>query len=131
MTKIQEETQRAMNTSANVMTEMTQQNIAQLRAVIEGTLLLADKMVNQPASAVQEHSMALAHETMRNVFDFGSKMAVIKDPQQWMLAHNEFLTTQSQTFAEHTKQLSERLVQNSGETANTAVREARKRFEAA
>ena len=131
MTKIQEDTQRALNTGVNVITEMTQQNIAQMRAMVEGMFLLADKMVSQPATAVHEHSVELAQETMRNAFEFCNKIARIRNPQDWVQAQNEFLSRQSQAFAEHTKQLSQRLVQETSETASATDREARRRSEAA
>jgi hypothetical protein len=133
----QENAQHAMHAAtvgANWIAEIAEQNLNQGKVAIDGMLTMIGKMSDgfvQQASAVHEHSVALAQDTARNAFEFGNKMLRIRSPEEWAEAQSEFLSRQAQTFSECSKNLGQRLVHETKEATATTLSEARKRTKAA
>ena len=89
---------------------------------------------NQHSSAVHRGALALAEESFSNVFEFGQKIARVKDPQQFVQAQSDFLSRQAEILASHSKELAQNVAKETNEMTNATVREAeisRKRSAAA
>jgi hypothetical protein len=134
---LQENTQRATEAATsgmNWMTEIAERNLEQTRALVENLLTIANRMAEacgQQAAAVREHSMKLAEATSRHSFEFGKKIARIRDPEELAAAHSEFVSGQTRAVAEYQKKLGQRLAAELKETTDTTLHEARRRSEAA
>jgi hypothetical protein len=119
------------------MREAAEQSLHQSQAVVQTLFALSRKAsdgFNQQASAVHGGALALAEETFSNVFDFGQKIARVKDPQQFVQAQSDFLSRQAEILASHSKELAQSVAKETTEMTNATVREAdvsRKRAQAA
>src|SRR4030095_927715 len=89
----QHNTERAAQ-ATNWMRAIAEQNLNQSKAAFEGLLTFsrnAFRSIDQQSSAICEHSIAVAEETLSNAFDFTHKMLRMKDPQELAQIQSEFL----------------------------------------
>jgi hypothetical protein len=78
----QQNTERAME-ATNWMRAIAEQNLNQSKAAFEGLLAItrnAVRGVDQQTTAICEHSLSLAEETLSNTFDFANRLVHMKDP---------------------------------------------------
>ena len=64
---------------------IAEQNLDQSRAAFEGLLTVARnavREVDQQTTAICQHSISLAEETLTNTFDFAHKLVRVKEPQE-------------------------------------------------
>ena len=117
--------------------EVAEQSLHQSQAVVQTLFALSRKAgdgLNRQASAVHQGALALAEETLSNVFDFGQRIGRVKDPQQFVQAQADFLARQAEILAAHSKGLAQHVAKETSEMTTATVGEAeaiRKRSEAA
>jgi len=69
--------------ATNWMRTIAEQNLNQSKAALEGLLTFtrnALRSVDQQSSAVCDHSIAVAEQTLSNSFDFAHKVIRVKEP---------------------------------------------------
>jgi hypothetical protein len=94
--------------AANWMRAMTEQNLSQSRAVLEGFLTFtrnALRSIDQQSSAICEHSMAIAEQTLSNAFEFAHKAIRAREPQELAQIQSEFVSRQTQVLDDQAKEL--------------------------
>jgi hypothetical protein len=133
----QQTTERAMlaaSVGMNLFRQIAEQNIKQSRQSVEElgkvTRRMVDDFGNQ-ASAICEHSLSLAEETMSNTFDCGFKMLRVREPQELVQVQTGFVSRQAQLIADRTKELNEKWTKSAEHLANTVAESARKQSKAA
>src|ERR1700751_3277436 len=80
------------------MRAIAEQNLNQSKAAFEGLLTItrnAVRSVDQQTTAICEHSLSLAEETLSNTFDFANRLVHMKDPQEFAQIQTEFLSRQA------------------------------------
>jgi hypothetical protein len=136
----QQNTERAFQAATvgmDWMRQAAEQSLHQSQAAVQTLLALSRKAgdgLNQQASAAHRGALSLAEESFSNVFDFGHKIARVKDTQQFVQAQSDFLSRQAEIVASYSKDLSQNVAKETREMTATTVREAestRKRAEAA
>src|SRR5215469_7985821 len=116
---------------------IAEQNLDQSRAAFEGLLTVARKAVrevDQQTSAICEHSISLAEETLANTFDFTNKLVRMKEPQELVQLQSEFVSRQAELLGGQTKELGQRMTQGVHDIAKATqegTAESRKRSDAA
>lgn len=122
----QHNTERAVQ-ATNWMRTIAEQNLNQSKAALEGLLTFtrnALRSVDQQSSAICDHSIAVAEQTLSNSFDFAHKVIRVKEPQE--LAQI--------LIGDQTKELGQRMMQGVQEVAKATqegTEESRRRSEAA
>jgi hypothetical protein len=115
---------QAANLGMNWARELAEQSLNQSKVLVDGlfqvTRKLADAFDDQ-ASAIREQSTSLTEKTLSNTFEFGRKLARLKEPQELVELQSEFISRQSQTVAEQTKELGQKIKKGTSQMANTAV----------
>ena len=81
---------------------------------------MAEEFENQ-TSAIREHSTYLTEKTLSNTFDFGHKLARLREPQELVQLQSEFISRQSQAIADQTKELGQKIKKGAEELANTTA----------
>jgi Phasin protein len=123
--------------AANWMRAMAEQNLSQSRAAFEGFLSLtrnALRSMDQQSSAICEHSMAIAEQTLSNAFEFAHKAIRASEPQELAQIQSEFVSRQTQVLGDQAKELGQRMMQGAQEIGNAAqegTAESRRQSEAA
>ena len=124
----QQNSQRAMqaaNLGMNWAREFAEQSLDQGKVVLDGLFKVTRKMAEEfddQASAIREHSTALTEKTLSNTFDFGRKLARLREPQELVELQSEFISRQSQAIADQTKELGQKIKNG---TTGTAARLSR------
>src|SRR6266566_8450674 len=119
----QQNTERAMQTT-NWMCAIADQNLNQSKAAFEGLLAItrnAVRGVDQQTTAICEHSLSLAEETLSNTFDFANRLVHMKDPQEFAQIQTEFLSRQAQVLGDQTKELGQSIAQGASEVTQTTL----------
>jgi len=115
---------QAANLGMNWTRELAEQSLNQSKVLFDGlfqvTRKLADEFDDQ-ASAIREQSTSLTEKTLSNTFEFGRKLARLKEPQELVELQSEFISRQSQTVAEQTKELGQKIKKGTSQMTNTAV----------
>ena len=135
----QQNTERAMQATTYGMNLMvTEQNLSQSKAALEGLLMITRKAVDDidhQASVVRERSLLLAEETLSNTYDFAQKLVRMREPQELAQLQSEFVSRQAQVLGDQTKELGQSMMQGANEVANTTMQgvaeSSRRRSEAA
>ena len=132
----QQNSERAVQ-ATNWMRAIAEQNLNQSKAAFEGLLTIARNAVrgvDQQASAICEHSMQFAEETLSNTFDFAHKLVCVKEPQEFAQIQTEFVSRQAQLLEDQTKELGQ-IMRGAHDAAKTTLEEtaesSRRRSEAA
>ena len=132
----QQNTERAAQ-ATNWVLAIAEQNLNQSKAALEGLLTIARNAVpsvHRQSSAICEHSIAAAEQTLSNAFDFAHKIVRIKEPQELVQIQSDFVSQQAQVLGEQTKELGQRMMQGAQEierATETGTAESRRRSEAA
>jgi hypothetical protein len=132
----QQNTERAVQ-ATNWMRAIAEQNLNQSKAAFEGLLTVARnavRSIDQHSSAICEHSLAVAEQTLSNAFDFAHKVIRMKEPQELAQIQSDFVSRQAQVLGDQTKELGQRMmegVQEIGKATEEATAESRRRSEAA
>jgi hypothetical protein len=132
----QQSTERAVQTT-NWMRAMAEQNLNQSKAAFEGFLTFTRnplRSIDQQSSAICEHSIAVAEQTVSNAFDFGHKMVRVREPQELAQIQSEFVSRQAQVLGDQAKELGQKMMQGAegiGKAAEEGTAESRRRSEAA
>jgi len=132
----QQNTERAVQ-ATNWVLAIAEQNLNQSKAAFEGLLTIARNAVpsvHRQSSAICEHSIAAAEQTLSNAFDFAHKVIRIREPQELVQIHSDFVSRQAQVLGEQTKELGQRMmegVQKIEKAIETEMAESRRRSEAA
>jgi hypothetical protein len=132
----QQNTERAVQAS-NWVLAIAEQNLNQSKAALEGLLTIARNAVpsvHRQSSAICEHSIAAAEQSLSNAFDFAHRVIRIKEPQELVQIQSDFVSRQAQVLGEQTKELGQRMMQGAQEiekAAETGTAESRRRSEAA
>jgi hypothetical protein len=114
--------------------QVTEHNLRQGRASLEELLGFTRKMVDDfgnQASAICEHSMSLSEETISNAFDYGTKLARMREPQELPQVQIDLVSRQAQSIADHTKELNQKLMKAAEELASAAAESTRRQSKAA
>jgi len=132
----QQNTERAVQ-ATNWVLAIAEQNLNQSKAALEGLLTIARNAVpsvHRQSSAICEHSIAAAEQTLSNAFDFAHKVIRIREPQELVQIQSDFVSRQAQVLGEQAKELGQRMVRGAQEIAKateTGTEESRRRSEAA
>jgi hypothetical protein len=106
------------------MREFADQSVAQSKVVFEGFFMTARRTfetLDQQAAEVRRGSISFAEEALANTFDFAQKCARVSSPQDVAKLQTEFLERQAQIFADHSKDLGQRMMQVADEAAKNTV----------
>ena len=127
-------TERAVQ-ATNWVRAIAEQNLNQSKAAFEGLLTIARNAVpsgDRQSSAICEHSIAAAEQTLSNAFDFAHKVIRIKEPQELVQIQSDFVSRQTQVLGEQTKEFGQRMMEEVQEIKKEAgTAESRRRSEAA
>lgn len=118
----------AASAGATWLNEMTEQNLKQGMAAVDGMLSMLRKSADifgQQATRIRETSAALAEQTMSHASELGNRLSRSKDPLEWVEAHSEFLSKQAQAMASGAQKLGEGLVNGSNDVASAGVHQMR------
>jgi hypothetical protein len=132
----QQNTERAVQ-ATNWVHAIAEQNLNQSKAALEGFLTIARnavRSVDRQSSAICEHSIAAAEQTLSNAFDFAHKVVRIKEPQELIQIQSDFFSRQAQMLGDQTKELGQRImegVQEIEKATEAGMAESRRRSEAA
>jgi hypothetical protein len=124
----QQNSERAMhaaNLGMNWARELAEQSLNQSKVVLDGLFNVTRKMAEEfddQTSAIREHSTSLIETTLSNTFDFGHKLARLREPQELVELQGEFISRQSQAIADQTKELGQKIKTG---TTGTAARPSR------
>lgn len=116
--------ERAMqvaNLGMNWARELAEQSLNQSKVVLDELFKVTRKMAEEfddQASAIREHSTSLTEKTLSNTFDFGHKLARLREPQELVELQREFLSRQSQAIADQTKELGQKIKNGTEKLAN-------------
>jgi hypothetical protein len=118
----------------NLFRQIAEQNIKQSRQSMDElgkvTRGMVDDFGNQ-SSAICEHSLSLAEETMSNAFDCGFKVLRVRELQELLQVQTGFVSRQAQLIADRTKEFNEKWTKSAEHLANTVAESARKQSKAA
>jgi hypothetical protein len=123
--------------ATNWMRAMAQQNLSQSRAAFEGFLAFtrnALRSIDQQSSAICEHSIAIAEQTLSNAFEFAHKAIQVREPRELAQIQSEFVSRQTEVLGAQAKELGQKLMhgaQDIGKAAQEGMAESRGRAEAA
>ncbi len=120
--------QNVASAGATWLNEMTEQNLKQGVAALNGmlsTLRKSADVFGYQASRIREASTALAEQTMGNATELGNRLTRSKDPLGWVEAHSEFLSKQAQAMAAGAQSVGEALVNSSNEAASAGLHQMR------
>ena len=115
----QQNTERAVQ-ATNWLRAMAEQNLNQSKVAFEGFLTIARdaiRNVDQQASAIREHSLALAQQTLSNTFDFANKLVRMKDLQELPHIQSEYISRQAQLLGDQTRELGQKVMEGVHEIA--------------
>ena len=116
---------------------IAEQNLNQSKTAFEGLLTIARNAVpsvDRQSSAICEHSIAAAEQTLSNAFDFAHKVVRIKEPQELVQIQSDFVSRQAQMLGDQTKELGQKMmegVQEIEKATEAGTSESRRRSEAA
>jgi hypothetical protein len=85
---------------------------------------------NQQTSAFQKHTIGLAGETLSNTFEFGHKMARLREPHELTQAHCEFVRRQAEIVAGQTKGIADSIAKQATQLTSATVRKTAEASEA-
>ena len=111
----QQNSERAMqatNLGMNWARELAEQSLNQSKVVLDGLFNVTRKMAEEfddQTTAIREHSTSLIETTLSNTFDFGHKLARLREPQELVELQSEFVSRQSQAIADQTKELGQKI----------------------
>lgn len=111
----QQNSERAMqatNLGMNWARELAEQSLNQSKVVLDGLFNVTRKMAEEfddQTSAIREHSTSLIETTLSNTFDFGHKLARLREPQELVELQSEFVSRQSQAIVDQTKELGQKI----------------------
>jgi hypothetical protein len=114
-------TQQVASLSVNWVREIAEQNLDQSKVVLDGLFKVTRKLAEEfddQAAAIREHSTALTEKTLSNTFDFGRKLARLREPHELVELQSEFVSWQSQAIAEQTKEFGQRIKKGTERLAN-------------
>ena len=135
----QQNTERAVQ-ATNWVCALAEQNLNQSKAALEGLLTIARNAVpsvHRQSSAICEHSIAAAEQSLSNAFDFAHRVIRIKELQELVQIQSDFVSRQAQVLADQTKELGQRMqrmmegVQEIEKATEAGTAESRRRSEAA
>jgi hypothetical protein len=109
----QHNTERAVQ-ATNWMRTIAEQNFNQSKAALEGLLTFtrnALRSVDQQSSAICDHSIAVAEQTLSNALDCAHKVIRVKEPQELAQIQSDFVSRQAQLIGDQTKELGQRMMQ--------------------
>ncbi len=125
-----EQSQNAASFGATWLNGMTEQNLKQGIAALDGMLTTMRKsaeVFGQQAARIRETSSELSEQMISNAAELGNRLARSKDPLEWAEAQSAFLGKQAQVLAAGAQNLGEAFVNGSSEVASAGVREASRR----
>ena len=133
----QQNTERTVQ-ATNWMRAIAEQNLNHSKAAFEGLLTVARNAVgniDQQSSAVCEHSIAVAEQTLSNAFDFAHKVIRMKEPQELAQIQSDFVSRQAQVLGDQANEFGQRMMEGVQEmekaTEATGAVDSRRRSEAA
>jgi len=129
----QHNTERAVQATTWMRT-IAEQNLNRSKAALEGLLTFtrnAVRSVDQQSSAICDHSIAVAEETLSNAFEIAHKVMRVKEPQELAQIQSDFVSRQAQLVGDQTKELGQRMMQGVAKATQEGTAESRKRSEAA
>ena len=100
------------NLGMNWARELAEQSLNQSKVLLDGLFKVTRKMAEEfddQASAIREHSTSLTEKTLSNTFDFGHKLARLREPQELVELQSEFVSRQSQAIVDQTKELGQKI----------------------
>jgi hypothetical protein len=100
------------------MRQVMEQSLDQSGATCEGFLTTVRKTadsLDQQVFEIRGRSMSFAAETLSNMFNFARKAIRVREPQELVQLHNEFVSQQAQALAEQSKELGQRIAQGVNE----------------
>jgi hypothetical protein len=112
----QQNTERTVQ-ATNWMRAIAEQNLNHSKAAFEGLLTVARngvRNIDQQSSAICEHSIAVAEQTLSNAFDFAHKVIRMKEPQELAQIQSDFVGRQAQVLGDQTKELVARVTRTEG-----------------
>ncbi|MGB9042153.1 MAG: phasin family protein [Pseudolabrys sp.] len=123
----QQSSERAMqaaNLGMDWARELAERSLNQSKVVLDGfftaTRKMAEEFENQ-TSAIREHSTSLTEKTLSNTFDFGHKLARLREPHEFVELQSEFISRQSQAIADQTKELGQIIRKGTEQLAKTTA----------
>src|SRR5262245_42713481 len=90
---------QATNYGFDWLRDVTEHHLHQSKVAADTLLTLtrrAGDVLGEQASTMRERSMEVAEASISNTFDCLQKLARVKDPQELVQAHSEFVSRQAQ-----------------------------------
>ena len=123
----QQNSERAIqvaNLGMNWARELAEQSLNQSKVLFDGLFKVSRKMAEEldgQAAAIREHSTSLTEQALSNSFEFGHKLARLREPQELVELQSEFISRQSQVIADQTKELGQKIRKGTEQLANIAT----------
>lgn len=130
--------ERAMQAATfgmNWAREFAEQSFGQGKLALDGFMRVSRKMAEDfenQAAALREHTTAVAEKSFANTFEFGQRLASVKEPHEFAQVQSEFMARQAQMVADQTRDFTQRVekaAQEFSRTAQSAMSEAQRRTE--
>jgi len=114
----------AANYGLDWMRDFAAQSLAQSRVVFDGFFHTARRTfeaLDQQATDVRHGSMSLAEEAFASTFEFAQKCASASSPQGAAKLQTEYFERQAQIFANHSKDLGQKIMHTADKTAKSTI----------
>lgn len=111
--------------------EFAEQTLSQSKVALDGFLKTSNKMAKDfesRSSAIREHATTLTEKVLSNSVDFGKKCLRAKEPDELVQLQTEFMSQQTQIFAEQAKELGQK-IQSATQAAYTALADVARKTE--
>jgi hypothetical protein len=132
----QQNTEQAVQ-ATNWVREIAEQNLNQSKAALDGFLTIARnavRSIDRQSSAICEHSIAVAEQTLSNAFECARNVVHVREPQELAQIQTDFISRQAQMLGDHAKDLGQTMMQGAQEVAKATeegTAESRRQSEAA
>jgi hypothetical protein len=114
----------AANYGLGWIRDFAEQSVAQSKVMFDGFFTTACRAIetfDQQAAEVRHGSISLAERALANTFDYAQKCARASNPQEMAKLQSEFFERQAQIFADHSKDIGQKMMQAADQTAKTTM----------
>lgn len=125
---------QAANVGINWFRQVAEHSLKQGRETLEELFQVNRRMIDTfggQTSALCEHSMSLAEETLSNTLDCSAKLLRLKEPQEFTQVQTDFVSRQAQAIADQSRELNENFMKGAEGLASSLTESARRQTKAA
>ena len=109
--------------------EIADQGLSQSKAVLDGYLTIGKKAVetaDRQVTDTSKRSILVAEKTLSNTFEFARELLAVREPQQLATSQSEFVSRQTEIFADQMKVLGQNARDGGVEIAHATARVAQR-----